>query len=478
MAHYQLFTAYINDIIGNYPKAIQSYQEAIKLSKQAGNNINLYLSYCGLGKVHLSRSELTTAKNYFNEALIVSVDLKDPGLESILFTHLGRTYEFSNNYDSAMVFYEMSLQNRRSIGGDRAIASSEYNIGNLLVKTGQYHEALKMLEASLEKYRALKDDMGICINLIEMAKALHYTGATDKSNQISEEVLLLAKGLDNLHLLSSVYLNLAPIMALSGRYDIAYDYMMINKSLHDSLANINKERIIRELEVRFQSEREKNEIQILKGLNELQKRNIQLLYVSLSGSLIILVLVFILLSYKTKGLRRQKELYHSEKRFRKQEAEIREKEQLLLEGQLEAKKRELASKALEMLRINESIGDVIVKLKIFIEDNSDNDKLSRSIRNIVSGLEAQLRNNSWAEFEKVFNNIHVGFYKRILSIYPELTSSELKIAVLLKLNLNTKEIAAITFKSEAAIKTTRYRLRRKLGIKNDQSLIPFLMQLD
>jgi len=250
------------------------------------------------------------------------------------------------------------------------------------------------------------------------------------------------------------------------------------KSLHDSLANINKERIIRELEVRFQSEREKNEIQILKGLNELQKRNIQLLYVSLSGSLIILVLVFILLSYKTKGLRRQKELYHSEKRFRKQEAEIREKEQLLLEGQLEAKKRELASKALEMLRINESIGDVIVKLKIFIEDNSDNDKLSRSIRNIVSGLEAQLRNNSWAEFEKVFNNIHVGFYKRILSIYPELTSSELKIAVLLKLNLNTKEIAAITFKSEAAIKTTRYRLRRKLGIKNDQSLIPYLMQLD
>ena len=131
-----------------------------------------------------------------------------------------------------------------------------------------------------------------------------------------------------------------------------------------------------------------------------------------------------------------------------------------------------------MLRINESIGDVILKLKTFVEEYSHNDQLSRSIRNIISGLEAQLKNNSWTEFEKVFNNIHVGFYKKILDICPELTSSELKIAVLLKLNLNTKEIAAITFKSEAAIKTTRYRLRRKLGIRNEQSLIPYLMQLD
>lgn len=131
-----------------------------------------------------------------------------------------------------------------------------------------------------------------------------------------------------------------------------------------------------------------------------------------------------------------------------------------------------------MLRINEAIGNVIEKLESFTEECTENEELTRNIKSIVLGLESQLKNNSWIEFEKIFTNIHSGFFKKLLSICPELTSSEIKIAVLLKLNLNTKEIAAITFKSEAAIKSSRYRLRQKLGLDNDQSLVPYLMRLD
>jgi len=50
-------------------------------------------------------------------------------------------------------------------------------------------------------------------------------------------------------------------------------------------------------------------------------------------------------------------------------------------------------------------------------------------------------------------------------------------AALLKLNLTSKEIAAITYKSESGIKTMRYRLRKRLQLSSDEKLIPFLMQL-
>jgi DNA-binding CsgD family transcriptional regulator len=60
---------------------------------------------------------------------------------------------------------------------------------------------------------------------------------------------------------------------------------------------------------------------------------------------------------------------------------------------------------------------------------------------------------------------------------PDLSPTEIKTAALLKLNLTTKEIAAITFKSEGGIKTTRYRLRKKLELSSDDKLIPFLMQI-
>jgi len=64
-----------------------------------------------------------------------------------------------------------------------------------------------------------------------------------------------------------------------------------------------------------------------------------------------------------------------------------------------------------------------------------------------------------------------------LEICPQLTASEIKIAALLKLNLSTKEIAAITYKTEDGIKSTRYRLRKKLNLSGDENLIPFLMKL-
>jgi len=51
------------------------------------------------------------------------------------------------------------------------------------------------------------------------------------------------------------------------------------------------------------------------------------------------------------------------------------------------------------------------------------------------------------------------------------------VAALLKLNLNTKEIGAITYKSEAGIKSARYRLRQKLGLAKDENLVPFLIQI-
>jgi DNA-binding CsgD family transcriptional regulator len=82
-----------------------------------------------------------------------------------------------------------------------------------------------------------------------------------------------------------------------------------------------------------------------------------------------------------------------------------------------------------------------------------------------------------SSLKTAFKNIHSGFYKKLIEICPDISSSEIKIAALLKLNLTSKEISAITYKSESGIKTTRYRLRKKLNLSSDEKLIPFLMQL-
>ncbi|MBC8488171.1 MAG: hypothetical protein H8D45_19240, partial [Bacteroidetes bacterium] len=195
---------------------------------------------------------------------------------------------------------------------------------------------------------------------------------------------------------------------------------------------------------------------------------------ALVGAIVLLIFLFRL---KSTAFSRQQKLMEQENIIHAQESEIIEKKNLILQEQLESKNRELASKALEMLRYNDTISIVIEKLEGFESTVNKNPEESKHIKNIIYELENQSKQNIWNEFDKIFKNIHSGFYNKILEICPDLTATEIKTAALLKLNLTTKEIAAITFKSEGGIKTTRYRLRKKLNLSSDESLVPFLMKI-
>jgi DNA-binding CsgD family transcriptional regulator len=60
---------------------------------------------------------------------------------------------------------------------------------------------------------------------------------------------------------------------------------------------------------------------------------------------------------------------------------------------------------------------------------------------------------------------------------PELTASELKLAAYLRLSLSTKEIAQLMNISIRGVETSRYRLRKKLGLANETNLFDFLIRV-
>jgi DNA-binding CsgD family transcriptional regulator len=66
------------------------------------------------------------------------------------------------------------------------------------------------------------------------------------------------------------------------------------------------------------------------------------------------------------------------------------------------------------------------------------------------------------------------FYNNLIMRYPHLTPNERKLACFLRLNMTTKEISSITFQTGDSIKVARTRLRKKMGLSQDDSLIAFL----
>lgn len=93
----------------------------------------------------------------------------------------------------------------------------------------------------------------------------------------------------------------------------------------------------------------------------------------------------------------------------------------------------------------------------------------------------QRRNDAYEEAVKLamkkdfsflyqFRNIYPEFTYNLLSEYPNMTDSELRLSAMIFLNLSSKEIAECLFMTHRSVQTKKNRLRRKLGITSDTDL--------
>ncbi len=83
----------------------------------------------------------------------------------------------------------------------------------------------------------------------------------------------------------------------------------------------------------------------------------------------------------------------------------------------------------------------------------------------------------WSLFKLYFEEVNKDFYSTLQNRFNGLTSGDLKLAALIKLNLNIKEAAAVLNVSPDSLKKARYRLRLKLGLNDRENLADFLNKI-
>jgi len=144
-----------------------------------------------------------------------------------------------------------------------------------------------------------------------------------------------------------------------------------------------------------------------------------------------------------------------------------EKEALELKAKVDEKNRNLTLKAVEILKNNQVINEVIDKL-IHIEKKKIISK--NDVTLLKNTLKGTLKYNHWKEFELYFTEVHPHFYDALNKKYPNLTPGEAKLCAYIKLNFSTKEIALITGRTIASINVSRSRLRKKMKVQNSENL--------
>jgi hypothetical protein len=143
------------------------------------------------------------------------------------------------------------------------------------------------------------------------------------------------------------------------------------------------------------------------------------------------------------------------------------------EEEIRVKENEQISHALALEQKNELLGMINSKI---VEAMKGTGILKISeLNGIVASIKAQLSDSADSDlFNKKFSQLHKDFYTQIKNTHPDLTKSELKFCAFLKINLSGSQIAKIQNVTAEAIRKTRYRIRKKLGLSPDESLEDYI----
>lgn len=137
--------------------------------------------------------------------------------------------------------------------------------------------------------------------------------------------------------------------------------------------------------------------------------------------------------------------------------------------------RELTTLSLEKLKLHESLVDVVDNLRrVLLELNPKETAKRDHIRSLLNRLNALSDFNADDEFKLFFERVHPNFYATLSSLYPDLTSRDLRLCAFLYLGMTTKEIAALTYREFRSVESARNRLRKKLNLGLSEDLTAHL----
>jgi len=199
---------------------------------------------------------------------------------------------------------------------------------------------------------------------------------------------------------------------------------------------------------------------------------------------IIVLLVYLFFRLQKKRLKTENELlthqnqyFNAQKALNDMEINAIQMENTMLSNQLEIKRQEYNNILLnisDQKKFLESVSEQISRLI----GEKDLEKRDRELKALSARLKQRM---SFArEIDDFYGKIeqtHRDFIVKLTERFPDLTEKEKRLAILLRLNLSSKEIATLMNISTKSAEIARYRLRKKIGLKERANVHEFLTNL-
>jgi PAS domain S-box-containing protein len=146
-------------------------------------------------------------------------------------------------------------------------------------------------------------------------------------------------------------------------------------------------------------------------------------------------------------------------------------------NEIAGKDRELVSSLIRIAQQNEIV--LYVKRNLTMIRDNLSAPIKKKVAEILSNIDEHLRKQSfnWDDFTLYFEKVHPGFFVRLRTKYPSLSTKDHRTCAYIRLGLTTKEIAGLMNITPDSAEIARIRLRKKLNLDRSENLTTFLQNI-
>lgn len=441
---------------GDYAKALDEVLKAIyifeKIDDQFAVAYNLHL----LGDIESRMGNFEKSIEHHLKALPYFESNNVDSWVSTILMCLGNEEMNSENFNNSIEYYGKSLSVSEKIDDSYLQQVTHNNLGRVYLLMEQYNQALFHAKKSATLLESTKSALHILNNQNLIGNIYHLSGQSIKSLPYYDKIIPEADSLGLKRVLSDSYLYRSDAYAGINDYRKALVDYKIYSAVKDTIFNEEKSVQIEDMRAKYDTEKKEQQIVIQEKeitLLEQQKKISTQQKFLLGGGLLLSLFGFYGLRQKMRRNKIEKEK---------------------VDAELEFKKKELTTHALNLARKNETLEN----LKLQAQELKETENMGTGYNQLIRSINFDLQDdNNWENFSRYFEEVHKDFNSNVKTKYPDITSNELRLLALLKMNLSSKEIANILNISPEGIKKARYRLRKKLDLTTEDSLQDLVLSL-
>lgn len=261
---------------------------------------NRVVSLNGIGNIHLTLDNRETADSVFRVALAGEHELGSDLGQAINYANLGAIFEARGMTDSALVYYQYSMQYNRAAKSTLGISLCHNHFGRLFEQKGlwdnalqEYRSAYDLMEGNSDRWHWLEACLALArvnISKGDIHTAKKYLARAEKA----------AKEARSLEHLSEVYRLDYLCYTKQGNCSRALHSYILSRAYADSVRNAENQNHVQNLRVNYEREKSHRELSLIRENYRMEQRTKNIFLIS---SLFIVLVMVVALGFLWYALR-------------------------------------------------------------------------------------------------------------------------------------------------------------------------------